>query len=153
MDAAIVAQINSKCGANDTLWVLGDFAFRGRSPLHYLKQLICKDVRLVLGNHDKRTPCYFASMCDVTQISIGAQLIWLSHYAHRSWPASHRGSWHLYGHSHGKMDADDVARGLAALDVGIDNCARYGLAFAEPWTLDDISKVLPRNNKQALNDV
>ena len=29
MDAAIVAQINSKCGANDTLWVLGDFAFRG----------------------------------------------------------------------------------------------------------------------------
>lgn len=43
--------------------------------------------------------------------------IWLSHYAHRVWPQSHYGSFHLYGHSHGNLPDDE--RSLS-FDVGID---------------------------------
>lgn len=145
MDAAILAAINGKCSQSDTLYVLGDFSFRGRDPEHYLDRITCKAVHIVIGNHDKRSRCEcFRSVTDVAEISIGKQRLWLSHYPHRSWPASHKGSWHLYGHTHGSLDSDDVTRKLPALDVGVDNCQRYGLAFGEPWSLDDISKVLPR---------
>jgi calcineurin-like phosphoesterase family protein len=150
MDVAILDAINRTVGRNDTLWILGDFAFRGRSPGHYLAQINCPNVRLLLGNHDKRSKCEeagFSFVGDVTEISVGTQRIWLSHYAHRSWPASHRGSWHLYGHSHGALDADDRALGLNALDVGVDNFYANGPAQWTPWSMDDVMRVLPRQNR------
>jgi len=141
MDEAIIRGINETVGQGDTLWILGDFAYRGRNPAYYREQITCRDVRLLLGNHDKRSKCEqagFALVGDVAEISVGTQRIWMSHYSHRSWPASHRGSWHLYGHSHGSLNDDDVARGLNALDVGVDN-GRFS-----PWSLDDVASVLPR---------
>lgn len=150
MDATILNAINQTVGYADTLWILGDFAFRGRSPLHYRDQINCVNVRLLFGNHDKRSKCEtagFAFVGDVAEISVGKQRIWLSHYAHRSWPASHRGSWHLYGHSHGALDADDQALGLNSLDVGVDNFYAKGPAQWAPWSLDDVTRVLPRKNR------
>jgi calcineurin-like phosphoesterase family protein len=142
MDAAILAAINSLVQAGDTLWILGDFAYRGRSPAHYREQINCRDVRLLLGNHDKRGKCEsagFTSVGDVAEISVGRQRIWMSHYPHRSWPASHKGSWHLYGHVHGGLNSEDVSREVNALDVGVDNSQQSG-----PWSMDDVSRVLPR---------
>jgi calcineurin-like phosphoesterase family protein len=150
MDAAIVEAINETVLAKDTLWVLGDFAFRGRDPSHYREQIKCRNVHLILGNHDRRTKCMkagFSSVSDVAEISVGKQRIWLSHYAHRSWPASHRGAWHLYGHSHGKLDADDKSREIDALDVGVDNFQQDGPPVWQPWSMDDLARVLPRTNR------
>lgn len=148
MDAAIIGKINDRVAAGDILWVLGDFAFRGRDPSHYRKQINCRDVRLLLGNHDKRVKSMkagFRHVGDVAEISVGRQRIWLSHYAHRSWPASHRGAWHLYGHSHGKLDEDDRSRKLNALDVGVDLDGRFA-----PWSMDELSVVLPRDRPEAI---
>lgn len=142
MDSAILDAINGRVGHNDTLWILGDFAYKGRDPRHYRERIKCRNVRLLLGNHDKRSKCEqagFSFVGEVAEISMGTQRIWLSHYAHRSWPASHRGSWHLYGHSHGSLNSDDVARGLNALDVGIDNSTLW------PWSFGDLASVLPRS--------
>lgn len=53
--------------------------------------------------------------------------ILLNHYAHRVWPGSHKGHWHLYGHSHSALP------GLGkSFDIGVD-----GHNF-EPWTLEEI---------------
>ena len=153
MDAAILSAINKVVGWTDTLWILGDFAFRGRDPAHYREQIKCGTVRLLLGNHDKRAKSMkagFESVGDVAEISVGTQRIWLSHYAHRSWPASHRGSWHLYGHSHGALDADDRACGRNALDVGVDNDRPDGPPQWSPWSMEDIARVLPRDRSQAI---
>lgn len=152
MDVAILDVINRTVNYNDTLWILGDFAFRGRSPRHYRDQINCVNVRLLFGNHDKRSKCEtagFSFVGDVAEISVGKQRIWLSHYAHRSWPASHHGSWHLYGHSHGALDADDRAAGLNALDVGVDNFYANGPPQWAPWSVDDVMRVLPRKNRAA----
>lgn len=153
MDAAILSAINAVVGWNDTLWILGDFAYRGKDPGYYREQIRCGTVRLALGNHDRRVKSMkagFASVSDVAEISVGRQRIWLSHYAHRSWPASHRGSWHLYGHSHGAIDADDRARGMNALDVGVDNVLAAGPPQWSPWSLDDLARVLPRDRAKAI---
>jgi calcineurin-like phosphoesterase family protein len=160
MDAAILAAINKTVGQNDTLWILGDFSFRGRDPFYYRDQINCLNVRLLFGNHDKRSKCEaakFASVGDVAEISVGKQRIWMSHYAHRAWPASHRGSWHLYGHSHGGLDADDKAHKISALDVGVDNFYAAGPAQWAPWSTDDVARVLPRipneeNKERIQND-
>jgi calcineurin-like phosphoesterase family protein len=148
MDAVILNGINKTVGRADTLWILGDFAFRGHPPGYYRDQINCVNVRLLLGNHDRRSKCEnadFAFISDVAEISVGKQRIWLSHYAHRAWPASHRGSWHLYGHSHGALDAEDRASKINALDVGVDNFYANGPAPWTPWSIDDVMRVLPRN--------
>lgn len=41
--------------------------------------------------------------------------LWLSHYAHRVWPGSHKGSYHLFGHSHGELPDEGLSH-----DVGVD---------------------------------
>ena len=52
MDATLLGAINHSVQPGDTLWILGDFSCRGRSPAHYREQINCRDVRLILGNHD-----------------------------------------------------------------------------------------------------
>lgn len=140
MDEVILSHIDERVGSGDTLWILGDFAFRGRDPSHYRDRIACRDVRLLLGNHDKRSKCEkagFSHVGDVAEISVGKQRIWMSHYAHRVWPASHGGSWHLYGHSHGSLPA--IAR---SLDVGVDNTHPSGPPRWCPWSMDDLRRVL-----------
>lgn len=151
MDAKILESINAVVSSRDTLWILGDFAFRGRDPKHYREQITCGSVRLLIGNHDKRAKCLtagFASVGDVAEVSVGKQRIWLSHYAHRSWPASHRGSWHLYGHSHGSLDQSDRSLEVSAMDVGVDNFNPSGPPQWHPWSMDDLATVLPRKRRQ-----
>lgn len=145
MDESLLAAINAAVGVGDTLWILGDFAYRGRDPAYYRRRINCEKVHLLVGNHDKRSKCElagFESVGDVSEISVGKQRIWMSHYAHRSWPASHRGSWHLYGHSHGSLHADDLMSRLAALDVGVDNQNQRVPSPWSPWSMDDVARAL-----------
>jgi calcineurin-like phosphoesterase family protein len=60
-------------------------------------------------------------------INFNKRKITLNHYAQRVWEGSHKGHWHVYGHSH---------NGLAGLgksfDIGVD-----GHNFT-PWSLEEI---------------
>lgn len=53
--------------------------------------------------------------------------ITLCHYAMHVWDRSHKGSWMLFGHSHGEL----TVRGKS-FDIGVD-CHNF-----EPWTLEEI---------------
>lgn len=57
--------------------------------------------------------------------------LWLSHYAHRVWPAGHHGSYHFYGHSHGSLPGIGRSR-----DVGVD---LQDMAFG-PRRFEDLTK-------------
>lgn len=48
----IVDTINEYVNPTDTLWVLGDVAFRNKDALQYVKKIVCRNKNLVLGNHD-----------------------------------------------------------------------------------------------------
>jgi calcineurin-like phosphoesterase family protein len=127
MDAYMTAAWNSVVSKGDTVYHLGDIS-KDRSPKQYLKHLN-GNVVMIRGNHDYRridklVKDELQAVHDVLLLrpdkgSNGAENqhphIWLSHYAHRVWPVSYHGSWHLYGHSHSTLR--DI--GLS-MDVGVD---------------------------------
>lgn len=158
MDEVILDRINEVVGGEDTLYILGDFTFRGGKPEQYLSRMVCQDVHLILGNHDKRSDYIdnlsaaridvgFTSVQEVKEIIYCNQRIYLSHYPHRSWPGSHKGSWMLYAHCHGKLDHEDKLSNRKTLDVGVDNTTNYDKMFGQPWSFKELQKLFNSKNE------
>lgn len=120
MNETLIANWNAVVGARDQVWHLGDFAFRDAAAIH---RRLNGRIHIVWGNHDKATKQIadlFASSQDIAELETDrGELIVLHHYAQRVWHQSHRGSWHLYGHSHGGLP--NFHR---SMDVGVD-CHNY----------------------------
>jgi calcineurin-like phosphoesterase family protein len=116
-DETIIKNFQEVLLPEDHLWLLGDISFTGRDLREYMKRLKCHKF-LIKGNHDPKQfdRDIFEGVYDVKMIQVGEQNIWLSHYAHRQWPQSHYGAWHLYGHDHGTLI--DYYR---SCDIGVDN--------------------------------
>ena len=151
MDAKIISSINETVGQNDILYVIGDFCFKGKKPIEYRLRILCQDVHLILGNHDKRKDFVssntadmsgFSSVQEVKEIIYCNQRIFLSHYAHRTWAASHKGSFHCYGHTHSKLDNEDKNSARKTLDVGVDNCINYDKPFGQPFRCKEIQYLM-----------
>jgi calcineurin-like phosphoesterase family protein len=156
MDQVMFDTINQTVGLDDTLYILGDFCYKGKKPLDYRLRINCRDVHIILGNHDKRKDFYpneitvdmngFSSINEVKEIVYCNQKIFLSHYPHRSWPSSHKGSFHLYGHVHGKLNEEDKRSARKTLDVGVDNTINYGKVFGEPWSFKEVQKLFSKKS-------
>jgi len=52
----IIQRINEAAGPEETLLVLGDFAFKAIE--HYSSRLVAKHKIIILGNHDRKAPLY-----------------------------------------------------------------------------------------------
>lgn len=117
MNNSLIENYNALVKPSDTVYILGDFCF-SRNPDAIFNRLN-GNKHLILGNHDRLKHIKhlrWAWIKDVYKLSVGKRTkIWLSHYAHRTWPHSHKGSIHLYGHSHG--DLEDWGK---STDVGVD---------------------------------
>jgi calcineurin-like phosphoesterase family protein len=143
MDRVIIDNINRVVGQRDQLFILGDFAFRGKQPDEYRSLIKARVVHIILGNHDKRGRFgSFSSVENVREISHFGQKVFLSHYPHRSWPSRQHGSWMLYGHVHGQLEQADRLSNCKTLDVCVDNCAVFGKPFGEPFGLAEIGEIL-----------
>lgn len=77
---------------------------------------------LIPGSHDRYlnrletlTRGKLKPIEQVVIINMNPEVVVLSHYAHRIWPYSHYGSWHLYGHCHGRL----LPQGKS-WDIGVD---------------------------------
>jgi calcineurin-like phosphoesterase family protein len=152
-DDALLEAINLRVAADDTLWVVGDFCWGGRAEAaRYRERIRCRDVRLVWGNHDRREVAdVFAECIEQGMIDVEGQEIWLNHYPMRSWNKAFHGTWHLYGHVHGRLQREDAAKPtMLVKDVGVDACDY------RPWSFDDLKRYMaPRveafqRNKAAL---
>jgi calcineurin-like phosphoesterase family protein len=142
----IFGKINEIVEEYDTLWILGDFYLK-----HNLQRLVdlryrikCKTINYVWGNHDQwwreRCPPYlFNEYHDCCHTVVNSQRIWLSHYCHVVWPKSHKGCWHLFGHSHGSLNPwiKSHMPNAKMLDVGIDN-AKLILGEYRPFSLEEV---------------
>ena len=133
-DEALVDAINTRVSKNDMLWILGDFCKGTLTQAQYYRgQINCQNVYLVWGNHDHRDiQSVFTSCREQGSIEVEGQNIWLSHYPMRSWLGSFHGSWHLYGHVHGNLVAeDDLKPWMLVKDVGVDACNYAPISFTE----------------------
>lgn len=155
MDACIIENVNRKVQEKDTLYFLGDFCYRNSliSIKEYRNQIKCKNIIFIRGNHDNLKPEdheLFKGVYDLyelkTQDKDNQKLsVILCHYAMRTWNKSHRGSFSLYGHSHGTLPDDHKSK---SMDVGIDavkvyhrNLDLYRSSYA-PISLRDIESIL-----------
>jgi calcineurin-like phosphoesterase family protein len=140
MDKALLDNINSVVGENDQLFHLGDFCWvRGNAEKiaavysKYRNQIKCRNIYLIFGNHDAKqfskgreaikNQCIFTDTFDLMQTNLNNELVVLSHYAMLRWDRCHYGSWHFFGHSHGKLSMwlDEHTPDHKSLDVGVDN--------------------------------
>ena len=144
MNDALVNNINFKVGQNDTLIILGDIAFGGFESIgKFLDRLVCKNIHLVLGNHDhhirnnrENIQEFFISVSDYLQVRINDQDFVLSHYPFASWNGLNKGVIHLHGHVH---LSNQIKWGNGKrLDVGVDGNGYF------PYKITEIVHMMDR---------
>lgn len=141
MDNSIINNINQVVMPKDELWFLGDFCFGSKDSYYktaraYRDRINCDNIFMIKGNHDRECICnLFTDMFDMKEISHNGQKIVLCHYAMRVWNKSHRGTWHLYGHSHGSLPDDPNSQ---SFDCGID-CHNY-----KPLSFFDVGRIMSK---------
>jgi calcineurin-like phosphoesterase family protein len=133
MDEALIARWNERIAPGDAVYHLGDFCYRNsRSADTYLRQLN-GHIHLIAGNHDTETLAHhaslFASVSQIREIHEGGRRIVMCHYPMREWHGAWSRAWHLYGHTHGRLDHEP--HGLS-LDVGVD------AHDFRPWSVEEI---------------
>lgn len=128
----IINGINSVTSANDTLYILGDYAFGDKSLFpSFISNINCRNLILVYGNHDE--PKYVSKLFQQThkylEIYINNQMIVMFHYPISDWNKRESGSIHLFGHCHQKFDTTHKGK---MLDVSI--CGHN----YKPWSHKEI---------------
>lgn len=125
MNAALVDNWNSVVAPGDTVYHLGDFAFRaGPAKTKEILSQLNGQIKLIEGNHEEDLfEVYVAHGAPnvelrppLEEIKIGKQSIVMCHYGMRTWNHDLRGVWHLYGHSHGGLPPMGKS-----VDVGVDS--------------------------------
>jgi calcineurin-like phosphoesterase family protein len=132
-DKWIIDRINERVSKKDTLYILGDLSMANRKDTEELVSTIRGRKHLILGNHDKnlKNSTYFESISQIKVINPtileGKRLgIVLCHYPIGSWEGKIKGSYHFYGHTHGRFKNPGLS-----WDVGIDNNDYYPLELNE----------------------
>lgn len=126
-DTTLVNNINSIVKKEDVLFCLGDWSFgeyKNSTKLakEFRNRLNVKEIHLILGNHDNyirknkdNIQNIFTSVSERAELEVVTPInhgkgktirttVILSHYAMRTWNKAHKGSYMLYGHSHGSLD-------------------------------------------------
>lgn len=108
----------------------GGFLIQDDRPgrLRLRKQIACRRIHLVPGNHDKdwTQPAVagaFTVEPPICVLKIDGQKIVLCHYPMADWQGMSHGSWHLHGHIHsggGAYNEFNRKQGLLRYDVGCD---------------------------------
>ena len=152
MNDTIINTINKYVKEDDTIYFLGDFAFADPKKIKQFRERInCKTIHFLYGNHDEdiiadeNLQSLFTTTKDVAFKNFNSQNFFMSHYAHRVWPGSHRGAIHLYGHSHNSIP--DFGK---SMDVGID--VAYSM-FGEyrPFSITEIIDIMSKKDISELD--
>jgi calcineurin-like phosphoesterase family protein len=160
MNTTLVNNINEVVGENDILIHLGDWSFGGFEKIEeFRSRLVCKNIHLVLGNHDHHIERNKGNVQDLflsvqhyinldirrpsrTESEMDKYKFVLMHYPIASWDGLKDGVIHLHGHVHLSPDKR-ISRGKA-MDVG---CEGNNLS---PMSLDEVLQLL---KKQPLNNL
>jgi calcineurin-like phosphoesterase family protein len=156
MNAEMIKRWNEKVGKDDIVYHLGDFALISTSKLKPIIQQLNGRICLITGNHENAAlECadslewvkdYYELVVEDKDAHNDKRLIVLFHYAMRVWNASHHGSWHLYGHSHGSLP-DDITS--LSFDIGVDCHDFYPLSYSDVKKIMSakhwVSPFTPRN--------
>jgi calcineurin-like phosphoesterase family protein len=142
MNERLVNAINNVVGQDDTLIMLGDVSFGGFENIGiFLDRLICKNIHLILGNHDhhiennrENIQSRFLSVQHYLEVNINDKNFVLCHYPLQSWNGLNKGVIHLHGHVH--LPANRKFGNGKRMDVGVDGNDMV------PYSIDAIIKIM-----------
>ena len=131
MNSFLIEKWNKKINNNDEVYILGDFSYRSKTPVHkYLEKLKGKK-HLIVGNHDadwlkkisvEDKSKYFLSIEHMKVLKTNKIKITLCHYPMLSYPQARRG-YMIYGHIHNNTGDDYwplIMRRPRMLNAGVD---------------------------------
>lgn len=123
---------NAKVNENDLVYVLGDMVWQGdakeildrlNGKIIYVASMEWTHEEPVLKYRDR-----FEKIESLLTIKVQEYSTYITfcHYCMRTWPKSHYNSWHLYAHSHGRLESIGKSH-----DVGVDANNFFPLTFDE----------------------
>jgi len=130
MNNELIERFNSVVSKSDITIHGGDFSFGDIKQTNNIIKRLNGDHIFIRGDHD-RPLAKIRKLKSVYKINIYKQKITICHYAMRVWHCSHYNSWHLYGHSHGKLPGQGKS-----MDIGVDTNDYY------PYSFDDIKIIM-----------
>ncbi|NQY06410.1 MAG: metallophosphoesterase family protein [Flavobacteriaceae bacterium] len=138
MDEELIRRWNSKIQPQDNVYHIGDVGLTTPERMKDILDRLNGNIFLIKGNHEHAALTYrerFTWVKDYHELKVkdpdapnGSQTIVLLHYAMKVWRSSFRGTWHLYGHSHGSLPNDPNS---LSFDVGVDCHNYYPLSYQE----------------------
>lgn len=144
MDEEMIRRWNEVVRPGDEVFHLGDFTWGSVADAFQTFEQLNGIIYILEGNHDRQwwgktgyyskqgrkiTPVEAQHIVKFRRTDITPQKkvhITLSHYSMRTWYRAHAGSWHLYGHSHGRLPP--LGR---SFDVGVDDWDFYPVSLAQ----------------------
>lgn len=127
MNSELIRRWNEAVQPGDTVYHVGDFAFGNAAMQQQIRHQLNGSIYVIRGNHDEQLDeSMFESVRDYAEIKVEGQKIVLFHYGMRTWHHDLRGTWMLYGHSHGSL-----APYGKSLDVGVDCWNFTPVSFAQ----------------------
>jgi len=139
MNKAIINNWNICIKKRDEIFHLGDFAFGNYDSIKTILGELNGNIHLCIGSHDKEIRKHRKELIEegyvkeieyIYEIKVYGTYVFMSHYLHKIWPRSHYNSWHLFGHSHGRMNSYAEKEGKL-LDVGVDSHNYFPVAHEE----------------------
>jgi len=138
MDEMMIQRWNEKINEGDEVYHLGDVGLNSVGKLRKILERLNGKIYLIKGNHEKSAAAchtrfewikdYHELIIEDEEFEKGQQMIALFHYSLRVWNASHWGTYHLYGHSHGALPDDPNS---LSFDIGVDCHNFYPLSYEE----------------------
>lgn len=122
MNEELISRHNAVVGKNDYIIHAGDFFLGDKNDIAIIIKSLKGNHIFLKGSHDR----WLQNAEQIWSKVIAGQKIVVSHYCLRTWDASHYNSWHLFGHSHGKLEPLGKS-----WDIGVDNNNFYPLSFDE----------------------
>lgn len=139
MNAALIDNWNSTVSKTDVVYIIGDFSFGSKEDTSYIINNLNGSKNLILGNHDKNIDQKkFGMVKQYFELNVqGYPTIILNHYAQRTWNKAYHGSWHLFGHSHGKLEPMGKS-----VDIGVDSTFVTGKKEYRPFSIEEVSNFM-----------
>lgn len=147
MNVVLTETVNKYVSEDDTIYMLGDFAFGGEQNIAIHRDYInCKTIHVIEGNHDKnllKHPECFTSIQKELRIELEGHKLWLRHHPEPTYKGDRSGVYHFFGHIHGNIDQ---MPGGKSLDCSVDHAFKL---FGEyrPFELHEGIKLINERNK------
>lgn len=128
MDRTMIDNWNARVTDGDDIYILGDFSFKSKDPLSYLR-ILKGNKHLIIGNHDTKLindpecrKC-FTEIADLKMVDDHGTQIVCCHYPLLEWNGYYRNVIHFYGHIHNNLNNETnqyMLKIKKAYNVGVD---------------------------------